>query len=803
MIAARVRMAVVSSTVAFTALLCANLPVYAGQGDDGRRAFAAQNAAAQAAVQPRPWPSEGPPRPLPARPVKFPPYEIRKLPNGLQVVLVTQNEQPAVSVRMLVRAGAAQDPKGKMGLAMLTASLLDQGAGNRTAEQIADSIDFVGGILGTGAGTDLTYVNTVVMKDSLSLGLQLMADVVRRPTFAAEEIERQRQQAISGLSVAAEDPDNLASQVIDRLIYGFHPYGLPGSGTPGSLASLTREDIVDYHRRFFVPNNALVAIVGDVAPDEAMAGVQQAFGDWKPQDVPPFQPIEPPQPTKRVIVIDKPDAVQTEIRVGQLGIARRHDDYLAMDQTVKILGGEGANRLQQVLRSQRGLTYGASADLDTYKATGGIVAETDTRSDATAEVLRLTVDEFYKLQRERVHEGELEGAQAYLAGHFPLTIETPDAIATQVLNQLFYELPLEELQTYPERVKSVTPDDVQRVARNYLRPDRLSVVLVGNADAFVKDLKGVGFGEFERIPMAQVDLLSADLRKGGTRIGADAAPRQMPTVTLQTARNVGTVPADGNWRIVRAGFAAATLREPRLQQPASPQAPPEATPAEKEETAGILRKLIDAHGGRDALLAVKRLTADATTHLMTPDGKLSAVTRTSIEYPDRVRVDATLPAAKIVQIYADGKGWIKDPAGVHDAPAAMLQDLRSGALRDPLGLLRAAAADTLVVRLRPEEGADGRVLRVLAVFGIDATPVRLFIDKQTGELVKIGFDTRGGPQGPVYAEERYEDYRKVDGISVPFKASVVRSGLAVLERVLTAVTINPTLPADTFAKPVS
>ncbi len=229
--------------------------------------------------------------------------------------------------------------------------------------------------------------------------------------------------------------------------------------------------------------------------------------------MPAFAPIDPPPPTKRVIVIDKPDAVQTEVRVGQLGIARRHDDYLAMDQAVKILGGEGANRLQQVLRSQRGLTYGASADLDTYKTAGGIVAETDTRTDATAEVLRVTVDEFYKLQRERVYDGELEGAQAYLAGNFPLTIETPDAIATQVLNQLFYELPLDELQTFPERVRSVTPSDVQRVARSYLRPDRLAVVLVGNADAFVKDLTGVGFGDFERIPIDQVDLLSADLRK--------------------------------------------------------------------------------------------------------------------------------------------------------------------------------------------------------------------------------------------------------------------------------------------------
>jgi len=497
-----------------TAMLCASLPVSAGAQGSGQAAVA------------RTWPSEGPPRALPARPVKFPPYEIRKLANGLQVVLVSHHEQPAVSVRMLIRAGAAQDPKGKMGLAMLTASVLDQGAGARTAEQIADSIDFVGGILGTGAGTDLTYVNAVVMKDSLPLALQLMGDVVRRPTFAAEEVERQRQQALSGLKVAAEDPDNVASQVIDRLIYGFHPYGLPGNGTTQSLASLTRDDIVAYHRQFFVPNNALLAIVGDVSADEAMKGVEAALADWKPQDVPAFQPIDPPAPTRRVIVIDKPDAVQTEIRVGQLGIARRHTDYLAMDQAVKILGGEGANRLQQVLRSQRGLTYGASADLDTYKSAGGIVAETDTRSDATAEVLRVTVDEFYKLQRERVYEGELEGAQAYLAGNFPLTIETPDAIATQVLNQLFYELPLEELQTFPERVRSVTPEDVQRVARSYLRPDRLAVVLVGNADAFVKDLRGVGFGEFERIPITQVDLLSGDLRRAGSTPGGNPRPIQ-------------------------------------------------------------------------------------------------------------------------------------------------------------------------------------------------------------------------------------------------------------------------------------
>lgn len=459
------------------------------------------------------WPREGPPRPLAPRPVVFPPYEIRKLANGLQVVLVNHNEQPSVSVRLLIRAGAAQDPKDKHGMAMLTATLLDQGAGNRSAEQIADTIDFVGGALGTGAGSDLSFVNAVVMKDSYDLALELMADIVQRPTFAPEEVERQRQQALSALKVSADDPDAVAGQVIDRLIYGFHPYGLPGGGTAASLASLTRADFVDYHQKYFVPNNALIAVVGDIGAAEAMIGLEKHFGGWQPGVVPAQSATEPPQPTKRVIVIDKKDAVQTEIRVGHLAIPRKHNDYEAVDQVVKILVGEGANRLQQVLRSQRQLTYGASADLDTYQLAGAVVAETDTQTSNTAEALRIVVDEFSRLQRERVFAEELAGAQDYMVGHFPLTLEAPDAIATQVLNQLFYELPVDDLPKYRERVLKVTADEIQRVARWFIRPGQLSVVLVGNADAFVKDLKGIGFGDYERIPIESVDLLSADFQR--------------------------------------------------------------------------------------------------------------------------------------------------------------------------------------------------------------------------------------------------------------------------------------------------
>jgi len=480
-------------------------------------AFFALTGAAPAAAQSRPWPIERPPQPLAAREIKFPPYEIQTLPNGLQVVAVLHHEQPAVTMRLLIGAGAAEDPQGKAGLSGLLGSLLDQGTSTRTAQEIADRIDTIGGALGTGSGSDLSFANVVVMKDSFGMAMELLADVVRNPKFDAEEIDRQKQQAISSLQVSATDPDFVASALFDRLVYGFHPYGLPGSGTPETLARITRDDLLAFHRRYFVPNNMILAVVGDTTNDEAFAMAEKVFGAWPRSELSMPKPIEPPPPTRRIVVIDKPDAVQTEIRVGQLAIPRKHKDYLAWDLAVRILGGEGANRLHRVLRSERGLTYGAQAETQAMKQAGDYMAETDTRTETTGEALRLMVDEFAKIERQRIFERELGDAQAFLAGSFPLTIETPNEIATQVLNAVFYELPESEIATYRERVQAVTPDDVSRAAQAYVRSDRLSIVLVGNAQAFVPQLRSVGFSDLEVIPIGDLDLMSASLRREAPR----------------------------------------------------------------------------------------------------------------------------------------------------------------------------------------------------------------------------------------------------------------------------------------------
>jgi zinc protease len=707
---------------------------------------------------------------MPARDITFPPYEIQTLANGLQVVAVLQHEQPAVSMRLLVRAGTSSDPKDKLGLAHLAASLLDQGTTAKSSQEMNDAVDFIGAAMGAGAGTDHTLCNMVVMKDSFETGMRMLSDMARHPGFAAAEIERQRQQMLSGLQVSAEDPGYVADSVFDRLVYGFHPYGMPENGTPATLASITREDLLAFHARYFAPNNAILAIVGDVTAEEAFSMAKKVFGEWEKRDLPAQTFIDPPDPTRRVIVVNKPDAVQTEVRVGHLGISRKHQDYMAVNLAIRILGGEGSNRLHQVLRTERGLTYGAQANMDTHKESGDFEAETNTRSEATAEVLRLIVDEFWRLQRERVNSRELDGAKAYMTGSFPLTIESPESIAMQVVNSLFYGLPLDDLQNFRERVNAVTPDDIQRVAKVYLRPDRLSVVLVGNAKAFASQLGAVGFGAFETVDLPDLDLTSVNFKRSGTRA---ALQPQAPSL------------------------------KPGPTRPAYQQSPIASRPSDQpsaDETAkamALLDQAIAAKGGLDKLRAIKSIVAKQTQSTHRPDGETQVETTNYIQYPDRFRVEAP----DIVQGYDGARAWMKDRGGVHDAPESLAHDAALSLRRDVVALLLAAKDGVLATRLLPDvKDPEGHVSHALELSAKDLNPIVLYIEPDTSMVRKRLF-TANAPGRPV-VEEQFSDYRPVDGIQFAFQATQKVGPLSV-ERKVTDVKINAPIDPTLFKRPAS
>ena len=742
-----------------------------------------------ASAQSASWPTERPPQPLPAREIKFPPYEIQTLPNGLQVVVVMHHEQPAVTMRLLVRAGTSSDPREKLGLAHLAASLLDQGTKTMSAEEMNDAVDFIGGAMGAGAGTDLTFVNMVVMKDSFDAGMRMLSDMARQPAFAPAEIERQRQQMLSGEKVSAEDPGYIANSVFDRLVYGFHPYGMPANGTTQTITALTRDDLAAYHNRFFMPNNAILAIVGDVTADEAFASAKKGFGDWQKRDLPAQTFVGPPDPTRRVIVVNKPDAVQTEVRVGHIGIPRTHPDYMAVNLAIRILGGEGSNRLHQVLRTERGLTYGAQANMDTLKESGDFEAETNTRSEATGEVLRLIVDEFWRLQRERVGERELDGAKAYLTGSFPLTIETPEAIAMQVVNALFYGLPLAELQNFRERVNAVTPDDIQRVAKALLRPDRLSVVLVGNSAAFASQLRGVGFATFETVELGDLDLTSATFKR--STVKADAAG-------AGAAGRAGGVGVRGLSRFGPGGLDVAQAFRPALSYRQAPLASRPSDSAAPEETAkamALLDRVIAAKGGLDKLRALKSIVAKQTQVSQRQDGESTVETTNYIEYPNHLRVESEGQA----QAYDGARVWMKDRRGLHDAPEMFVREMAAGLRRDVVALLLAAKGGTLALRLLPDvKDADARISRALELSATDLNPIVLYVDPESSQIRKRVY-AADAPGRPI-VEEAFFDYRDVDGIQFAFRATQ-KVGPMSVERRVTDVRINAPLDPALFKRP--
>ena len=723
-----------------------------------------------AGAQVKNWPSEGPPRPLPARDIKFPPYELQTLSNGLQVVAVSHHEQPVVSMRLLFRAGGASDPKDKLGVAHLAASLLDQGTTTKSAEQLADEIDFIGGVMGAAAGPDLTQVHMLVMRDSFENGMRMLSDLARHPAFSPQEIERQRQQILSGLQVSVQDPEYVANAVFDRLVYGFHPYGLPDRGTPQTLAAISRDDLIAFHSKYFTPNNAILAIVGDVSAEEAFTTARKVFDAWEKRTLPVDKYIDPPDPTRRVVVVNKPDAVQTEVRVGHLGIARSNPDYMAVNLAIRILGGEGSNRLHQVLRTERGLTYGAQANMDALKVTGDFEAETNTRSEATGEVLRLIVDEFWRLQRERVGDRELADAKAYMTGSFPLTIETPDSIATQIVYVLFYGLPLEQIQNFRERVNAVTVDDIQRVARIYLRPDRLSVVLVGNAAAFAAQLRGIGFPSYETIELGELDLMSATLKRAA-------------------GRGAGAGWAGWAGRVVPQTFRSA-YSQTNATQPSD----------EAAKAQALLDRVIEAKGGLEKLKGIKTIVVNQTLKSPSAERQNELKTTNYIQYPDRFRIETAIPGGTNVQGYDGAKAWVKSPRGVQDLPDAVSRDARATLRRDVIALLLAARTEgRMTVRVLPDvRDAQARVSRALEFSAPDLNPIVLLVDPETAAVRKMTF-VSDAPGRPII-EEEYSDYRDVDGVQIAFTASR-RNGPQTVERHVTDIRINAPIDPALFKRP--
>jgi len=436
--------------------------------------------------------------PVPGDPptLRMPPVHKRALSNGLPVWIVETHEVPVVNITLIVKSGAAADPTGQYGLASFTAAMMDEGAGDRDALELADAIEFLGASLGTGGGTDSSTVRLQTPVSKLDAALPLFADVVLRPAFPERELNRLRQERLTSLLQMRDNPGALAAAAYARALYGQrHRYGTGTMGNEASNAEMSVADLRGFYSAHYQPQNAHLLVVGDVAADDVMRKLEGALGGWRNTGtVPrPTLPDAPQHAARQIYLVDKPGAQQSEIRIGWIGVARSTSDYHVLDVLNTILGGSFSSRLNQNLRERNGYAYGAGSSFDMRKQPGPFTASAGVQTDKTVEALREFFNELDGMHQP-VPPGELDRGRNLEALGFPATFETTAGIAGNLSELITFDLPESTFTEYVPKIQAVTAGDLARAAGTYLQTDKFAVVVVGDLSKIEQPIRAAGLG---------------------------------------------------------------------------------------------------------------------------------------------------------------------------------------------------------------------------------------------------------------------------------------------------------------------
>ena len=432
--------------------------------------------------------------PVPA--VHVPAVDKRTLSNGLAVWIVGMHKVPTVQLELAIRAGSSADPEGKFGLASLTADMLDEGAGDRTALQIADAIDFLGAELTTTAAVDAAFADLHVPIARLADALPVLADVVARPTFPDAELKRVREERLTSLIQARDDPEQLVRFAFPRVVYGpRHRYGTAQIGTAASLQGLAVADLKSFHASLYRPANATLVVAGDTNADTIIPLLERTLGQWKGAEgvAPPAVANAPQLTARRVYIIDKPGAAQSQIEIGWVGVARSTPDYFALRVLNTILGETFTSRLNANLREQHGYAYGAGSTFEMRQAAGPFYAAAGVQTDKTSESLKEFFNELTRIHQP-VGTDELDKAKSFLTLQLPRIFETTRRVAGAFAQIFVYNLPADYYQTYGQHVAGVTAADVKRVADKYIQPDKFAVVIVGDRKVIEPGVRALNLG---------------------------------------------------------------------------------------------------------------------------------------------------------------------------------------------------------------------------------------------------------------------------------------------------------------------
>jgi zinc protease len=437
------------------------------------------------------------PKPGPARSYQFPKFSDETLPNGIRLVIAPVKKLPVVTVLVVFDAGSANDPMGKEGAAVLTARALPEGSRRYNGAQLAERFEQLGTSLESGADWDSAFVKITVLSERLSEALELLGEVVTTPVFPEREVERLKAERLAEILQIETEPRALADERFEMFLYAERSrYSRPDGGSTGSVTRLTRSDIEQFYRSRFVAGSTTVIAAGDIESRKARDLVESAFRGFPTGSAPPQSLFVAPRDDGRnVHVVSKNAAPQSELRVGHIGLPRKHPDFFPTMVMNAVLGGLFGSRINLNLREAHGYTYGASSYYDWRRGPGPFVVATAVESDVTVPALREIFLEIDRIRSEEISAEELSLATQYLEGVFPIRYETTAAVATALANLVIHDLPPDYYDSYRRNIREVTVRSVLNAARTHIRPAELQTIVVGNAALIREPLGGLGAGD--------------------------------------------------------------------------------------------------------------------------------------------------------------------------------------------------------------------------------------------------------------------------------------------------------------------
>lgn len=672
----------------------------------------------------------------PMKQVKIPKVEEATLSNGMKVYLLENHELPLVSGIALVRTGNLFDPADKVGLASITGGVMRSGGtSKKSGDAIDEELENIAASVESQIGESFGTVSFSMLKEQTDQVMGIFHDVLTDPAFREDKLALTKTQLRSGIARRNDDARSVSHREFTDLLYGRGtPYGWEMQYA--TVDNISRNDLVDFYRRYYFPANVILAVQGDFAGAEMKARLERLFGGWNAKEslVPPFPKVVSEAKAGTYLAV-KTDVTQTNFMMGQMGGTLRDKDYPALQVMADILGGGFRSRLFQKVRTQLGYAYDISADWGAnYDHPGLFEISGSTKSASTTEALLAARAEVEKIRSLEVTGEELETAKQTVVNSFVFNFDTPSKTLNRLITYRYFGYPDDFIFDYQKKVAAVTRADILRVAKEYLDPAKMIVVAVGNPAEMKKPLRDLG------MPVSEIDLTIPD------------------------------------------GKPTASAAKPNFGLPGAPEYPEGML--EKKPALAMLARLQNALGGAEALRKVRDFEITSDAQVAPSAGGLKVTQTNQFLLPGTFRQENVLPFGKVISYYDSGAGWLSTPQGLMGIQASQGEQIEVELFRNWFSL---ALSDR--VKSRTLKVDDGKL-----VIADGKHSVALTLDER-GLPLKQAYSLSGAP-----VEEEYSDWRETDGVRLPYKVTVTQKGLKYLDATVKTVKFNVGLTKEKMGK---